>query len=149
MPTKLCEKCRRIRLVVTVLLIMFTAVAGYHWGHILENGSEGIIYPHDVAIGAIAFTVGALLFGLWGEVLVARIEKAASAAEAERARHAEAADSSKEHVRELDRIVTMLTDDNAELRHRLLANKVHQVTEDMAREEAAAPRHFARLLNIG
>lgn len=136
MPVKICEKCRRIRLAVMAMLIVFAALAGYHWGHMLETGAFQSPYLVYAAAGS---TFGAVLLGLWAEALVARTERAAAQAEAERARLAETADISKEQARELDRIVCILTDDNADLRYRLLSNKVHQVAQDRPTEEVAVP----------
>lgn len=133
MSSEYCERCRRYRLILMVLLIVFAALAGYHWGSILDNAEEQV-YQHDVVFAAVTSTLLALLVAVWSEVLVAKIEDAAGRALKQSDGHAEAALQGKKHVHELERIVTMLSDDNTDLRQRLLSDKVQEVTEEMNRQ---------------
>lgn len=137
MPAAYCEKCRIVRLVVTALLIVFAAVAGYQWGHIFEQGLTGFRSSY-VTLAAVGSAFIAIVLGLWAEVLVAQTEVAAAEAEAEKKRQAEAAEASKEHIAELERIVSLLTADNADLRYQLLSSTMHQAKEGEGGEGAAA-----------
>ena len=67
-----CEKCRRIRLALMSLLIVFAALAGYHWGNLFESGFH--VQDHDVVILAVAFTLLAAAVALGVEMAVTRTE---------------------------------------------------------------------------
>lgn len=128
MPTELCEKCRRHRLVLMFLLIVFAALSGYHWGSILDNANAHV-YEHDVIIAGVAFTLLSLVVALWSEAVVGKIEKAL--VHAHQMKDKEAADAlhHKEQVRELERIVERLSQDNSMARYELLSGAVHEMAE--------------------
>ena len=112
------------------LLIVFAALAGYHWGNIMEGGQ---VYGHDVMLGAVCFTVLAVVVALAIEAAVTRTEIEAASAESLKERKAEESDISRAHARELDRIVSRLSDDNSDLRYQLMSSKLHHVADEMAK----------------
>jgi len=131
MHVEICEKCRWMRLVLMTLLIVFAALAGYHWGNIIENlnaGSQG----HGVIILGVVFSLLALMTALWVETIVTRTEMEAALAQAAEEAKAEEALAQAEQARELDRIVSKLSDDNKDLRYMLMSRRVHEVGEELA-----------------
>ena len=86
MHVEICESCRRIRLVLMGLLIVFAALAGYHWGNIIENMRAGV-QEHDVLLLGIVFTLLSAITALWVESVVTRTELAAAMAQQDGERH--------------------------------------------------------------
>ena len=113
------------------LLIVFAALAGYHWGVILDTGGTRI-FEHDVLLAAGTFTILAVLCGLWVESAVTRSENQVALAQRQHETKSKEADISNEKARELDRIVSRLSEDNADLREKLLSSKIREVREDPA-----------------
>ena len=99
-----CENCRRIRLGLMGLLIVFAALAGYHWGYILERMNSGGQERGVIVLG-VAFTFLALFTAVWVEVVVTRTERDAELAHSLEARKSEEASIEREHAEELDRLV--------------------------------------------
>lgn len=121
------------------LLIIFAALSGYHWGGILEGDR---VYQHDVLIAALCFTVLAVIVALAIEAAVTRTEYAAAAAQTEEERKAAEADLSKQHLRELDRIVSRLSQDNSDLKYQLMSNKLHHMGEDTMAAKPVGASHI-------
>jgi hypothetical protein len=144
MHVEICESCRRIRLVLMGLLIVFAALAGYHWGNIIENMKAGV-QEHDVLLLGIVFTLLSLITAIWVETVVTRTELEAALAHQDEERRTEEAFISKEHARELNRIVEKLSEDNSDLRYRLLRNKVQEVSQQMSRESHSPASAFPEL----
>lgn len=144
MKVETCEQCRRVRLVLMALLIVFSALAGYHWGNILENMQAGV-QEHDVVLLGIVFTLLAFLTALWVETVVTRTEVEATKAHRGEERQAEEAHINREHARELDRIVEKLSEDNSDLRYRLLRSRIQEVDQDTRRDVRAAAPAFQEL----
>lgn len=128
-----CENCRRMRLGLIGLLIVFAALAGYHWGYILERMNAGG-QERDAIILGVAFTLLALLTAVWVEAVVTRTERDAELAHSLEVSKGEEASIEHEHAQELDRLVAKLSDDNSDLRYRLLSSKVHEVSEQTAQD---------------
>lgn len=143
MHVEICEKCRRVRLVLMGLLIVFAALAGYHWGAIIQNLDAGV-REHDVIILATVFSVLAVLTALWVETVVTRTEREVALAQAAEQEKAQEALVNGEQARELDRIVDRLTEDNKDLRYRLMSAKVHEVSEDMIEDMGDATLKFSK-----
>ena len=141
MHVEICESCRRIRLVLMGLLIVFAALAGYHWGNIIENMRAGV-QEHDVLLLGIVFTLLSAITALWVETVVTRTELAAAMAQQDEERRTEELLVNKEHARELNRIVEKLSEDNSDLRYRLMRNSVQEVSQQMAREMLEATPMF-------
>lgn len=133
-----CENCRRMRLGLIGLLIVFAALAGYHWGTILERINSGG-QERDVILLGVAFTLLALLTAMWVEAVEARTERDAELAYSLEMRKSEEASIEHEHAQELDRLVAKLSDDNSDLRYRLLSSKVHEVSEQLAQDVKQVP----------
>ena len=133
-----CENCRRIRLGLMGLLIVFAALAGYHWGYILERMNSGGQERGVIVLG-VAFTFLALFTAVWVEVVVTRTERDAELAHSLEARKSEEASIEREHAQELDRLVDKLSEDNSDLRYRLLSSKVHEVGEQIAQDLKGSP----------
>ena len=144
MHVEICESCRRIRLVLMGLLIVFAALAGYYWGNIIENMRAGV-QEHDVLLLGIVFTLLSGITALWVESVVTRTELAAAMAQQDGERRSEELLVNKEHARELNRIVEKLSEDNSDLRYRLLHNSVQEVSQQMAREIRTAAPMFQEL----
>lgn len=140
MQIDVCGKCRQIRLVMMALLIVFAALAGYHWGSILESGGFRV-QDHDIIILALVFTAMAAVIALAVEATVTKIEMAAAVAQRDEEKQAEESSIEKEHARELDRIVDKLSEDNSDLRYRLLSKKMHEMGEDMVRTARGDAAH--------
>lgn len=141
MPVKhvgTCENCRRMRLGLISLLIIFAALAGYHWGSILERMNSGGQERNVIVLG-VAFTLLALFTAVWVEAVVTRTERDAELAHSLEARRGEEASVEREHAQELDRLVAKLSEDNSDLRYRLLSSKVHEVSEQMAQDVKHSP----------
>jgi len=130
------DKRRAFRLAITGLFILFTGLAGYHWGNFLEAGG-GDVSEHDVIILA-CFSALALILGLYSEFLVLGTEEAARRAEDERRTVSEDAGISREHVKELQRLLTLVTDDNANLTYRLLGDRHQARTREPAQDTPAS-----------
>lgn len=143
MHVEICEKCRRVRLVLMGLLIVFAALAGYHWGAIIQNLDAGV-REHDVIILATVFSILAVLTALWVETVVTRTEREVALAQAAEQEKAQEALVNGEQARELDRIVDRLTEDNKDLRYRLMSAKVHEVSEDMIEDMGDATLKFSK-----
>ncbi|WP_374332166.1 hypothetical protein [Aestuariivirga sp.] len=143
MHVEICEKCRRVRLVLMGLLIVFAALAGYHWGAIIQNLDAGV-REHDVIIMAAVFSILAVLTGLWIETVVTRTEREVALAQAAEQEKAQEALVNGEQARELDRIVTKLAEDNKDLRYRLMSAKVHEVSEEMIEDMGDATLKFSK-----
>ena len=144
MHVEICESCRRIRLVLMGLLIVFAALAGYHWGNIIENMRAGV-QEHDALLLGIVFTLLSAITALWVETVVTRTELAAAMAQQDGERRSEELLVNKEHARELNRIVEKLSEDNSDLRYRLMRNSVQEVSQQMAREMLEATPMFQEL----
>lgn len=140
-----CEKCRRIRLVLMVLLIAFAALAGYHWGSILESRNYNV-ENHDVLLLAVMFTVLVVVVALAVEAAVTRTEIEAATAQASEVEKVEESSISRAQANELNRIVDRLSEDNSDLRYKLLSKKMHEMTEDImgSTRSDAASRHAWR-----
>lgn len=143
MHVEICEKCRRVRLVLMGLLIVFAALAGYHWGAIIQNLDAGV-REHDVIIMATVFSILAVLTALWIETVVTRTEREVALAQAAEQEKAQEALVNGEQARELDRIVTKLAEDNKDLRYRLMSAKVHEVSEEMIEDMGDATLKFSK-----
>ena len=143
MHVEICEKCRKVRLVLMTMLIVFAALAGYNWGAIIQSLGSGV-QEHDVLILGVVFSILAALTALWVETVVTRTERVAALAQAEVEEKAREAILNGEQARELDRIVNKLSDDNEDLRYRLLSAKVHEVTEDMVHDLHDAPVQLSK-----
>ena len=133
MDVEICQSCRRTRLVLMGLLIVFAALAGFHWGDIIDNIRTGTREPEVLVLGII-FTVLAFVTAVWVESVVARTERDAALAHLEEDRLAEEAFGTREHARALDRIVEKLSEDNYDLRYQLLHDRVQQLTSEAPRE---------------
>lgn len=143
MHVEICEKCRRTRLVLMGLLMVFAALAGFHWGSIFESAGAGI-QAHDVMVLGVVFTVLALLTALWVETIVTRTEMEAAKAQSEEEALAQEAQMHDERARQLDRLVSKLAEDNKDLRYRLLSAKVHEVGEEMVQDLRGAPQMLSK-----
>ena len=126
------------------LLIVFAALAGFHWGDIIDNIRTGAREPAVLALGVV-FTVLAFATAVWGESVVARTEREAALAHLQENRLVEEAVSTREHARALDRIVEKLSEDNYDLRYQLLHDRVQQLTAEASRENPGPASMFPEL----
>jgi len=122
-----CERYRRIRLGLMGLLVVLTALAGYHWGTAFDQGPLRL-EQHDVLIFAITFTVLAALVAIGIELAVTRTEMEAAAAQSQKESRKLQLSISGRHARELNQIVDRLSEDNSRLRQQLLNTRVHQAS---------------------
>jgi hypothetical protein len=125
------------------LLIVFAALAGYHWGAIIQNVRIGV-QEHDVIILGTVFSVLAVLTALLVETVVTRTEREAALAEAAVEEKALEARLNSDQALELDRMVNKLSEDNRDLRYRLMSAKVHELSEDMVHDLRDAPVQFSK-----
>ena len=93
----------------------------------------------------IVFTLLSAITALWVETVVTRTELAAAMAQQDEERRTEELLVNKEHARELNRIVEKLSEDNSDLRYRLMRNSVQEVSQQMAREMLEATPMFQEL----
>ena len=125
------------------LLIVFAALAGYHWGTIIQNVRIGV-QEHDVIILGMVFSVLAVLTALLVEAVVTRTEREAALAEAAVEEKALEARLNSDQALELDRMVNKLSEDNRDLRYRLMSAKVHELSEDMVHDVRACARAISK-----
>lgn len=117
-----CKSCRIIRLCLTGLLIATSAVAGYHWGMIIETGVPADSF--DYLVGAFALVVGVLVIVIM-DATSARVEDKASLDAEELQRLAHLAESGRANAERMERALAELTEDNARLRDMLRARDGH------------------------
>jgi len=118
----LCKNCRIVRLCLTGLLIATSAVAGYHWGTIIETGVPADSF--DYLVGAFALVVVVLVI-VTMDATSARIEEKASLDAEELQRLAHLAESDRANGENMERALAELTEDNARLRDMLRARDNH------------------------
>lgn len=113
------DKRRVLRMLCKGLLLISLPVAGFVWG-LPENGST-------MALAAF-LTVVALVVGFGAEFLAAsnenELEQLTGHMAADRERRAEALEQQDEKLRQFDRMVNLLTEQNHDLRSKLLAVQV-------------------------
>lgn len=129
------ERGKRARLALLAVLMVFAALAGYHWGRIWDGGG---IHGHDMLIAAVCFTVLAAIVALVVEAAAMRTEAEVAAALSQKEKKVEESNISKEQARELDRIVSRLSEDNSDLRYQLMSSRLHEVGEQMALSKPAS-----------
>ena len=117
-----CKWCRMIRLCLTGLLVATSAVAGYHWGMIIETGVPADSF--DYLVGAFALIVVVLVI-VTMDATSARVEDKAALDAEELQRLAHLADSSRANAEKMERALAELTQDNARLRDMLRARDGH------------------------
>lgn len=113
------NKRRVVRMLCKGLLLISLPVAGFVWG-LPENGST-------MALAAL-LTVVALVVGFGAEFLAAsnenELEQLSVRMAAARERRAAALEQQDEKLRQFDRMVSLLTEQNHDLRAKLLAVQV-------------------------
>lgn len=127
---------RKLRLFFKFGLLASLPVAGYLWA--LTSVSPGTI-PLAIGVTAlgVAMALGAEIFASAGESRLSRLR----AEDAEAARKFQAESQSRdERLRQMDRIVETLSNQNHDLRGKLVSihGEVHRLTEETSHLEAAA-----------
>ena len=122
-PIEVCEMCRRIRLVVVVLFLISTVLAGYLWAHAERQGGSQLW-------GAAAFfTALSVVLMLGVEIVVTKTELQAKRLYLAVNEREEEVHLLREKIRELDRSIALLADENEDMRRSILSAAVHQVGE--------------------
>lgn len=122
MISRFCEKCRKTRTFLTAVLIMMSALAGYHWCTINETG--GMVDRMDYLI--IGITLVLLVVVVWFgiDTISSRVE-AETVLEAEKNQLLkEEAETSDKNVREMSKLVESLMAENARLRAQLAGGSI-------------------------
>lgn len=125
-----CTRCRAIRLCLTGFLIVMSAVAGYHWGTIIETGSSADTL--DYSIGGLSLILLVLVIFFAMDAVSARIEDQALLDADELQRLSRLAKSGEANAEKMELALAELAQDNAHLREMLQARDRH---------EARAPQH--------
>jgi hypothetical protein len=120
---EVCEKCRRIRLVVFVMLVISMVLAGYLWGK----------YEHKfisaAAWGALACAVVGLLLILAVEIVVTKVELEAKKLTLHVNERNEEVRLLREKNRDLERSLDLMAKDDENVRERLRDLAIHQAVE--------------------
>lgn len=117
---KLCDNCRTWRIVLTALLIVMSALVGYHWRPVLESGA--MLDRMDYLISGATLILMVLVTGFGIDVLVSRVESEVTREEQEVDRLAELLELKDKTIREMSDALNELSQDNSALRQQLSAS---------------------------
>ena len=120
---EVCEKCRRIRLVVFVMLVISMVLAGYLWGK-YEHSSTS-----SAAWGALACAVVGLLLILAVEIVVTKVELETKKLTLHVNEKNEEVRLLREKNRDLERSLDLMAKDDENVRERLRDLAIHQAVE--------------------
>lgn len=126
-----CTKCRVIRLCLTGFLIVMSAVAGYHWGTIIETG--GAADTLDYSIGGLSLILMVLVIFFAMDAVSARIEDQALLDADELERLSRLTKSDETNAEKMELALEELTRDNARLREMLQARDHHDARASQPR----------------
>ena len=119
-----CEKCRRIRFLVVILLVTSTVLAGYFWAH----------YEHHLTPSAAWGALVCIVFGLFlilaVEIVVTKVELEAKKLVLQMNVKGEEVKLLQENVRSLERNLDLLAKDDENVREQLRTLAFHQVTRE-------------------
>ncbi len=115
------ETRRKLRLLIVVLFIISTSVAGFLWGNSREDGAIA---------GAIVLTGVSLLLMLAAETLITITENEIVLLTSKLRETSEELDIYKGKVTELDRTIAIMLEDNDEFRREILLEKMHELPGD-------------------
>lgn len=130
---KVCEKCRRIRLVVVFLFMVSSVLAGVFWAHVGSSGGS------DALTWAIVFTAISTVLILGVEVVVTKVELEAKRLYLQIKEKVEEIRILNEKIAERDRSLDLLAKDDDTVREQLLEERMHRAfAENNGKETSPA-----------
>lgn len=115
-----CEKCRRIRLVAFVMLVISAVLAGYLWSHYEHNSNSA------AAWGTLACAAVGLLLILAVEIVVTKVELEAKKLSLRMNEKNEEIRILREKNRDLERSLDLMAKDDDTIREKLRDLAIHQ-----------------------
>jgi len=117
-----CENCRKTRLALTGLLIVVSAIAGYHWGTIIIN--QTAVERLDLVIAGVMLVLVVLVVGFGIDSVVSRVEEEAMSEGRDIERLTKEARAKDAQISEISMALESLAEDNSRLRELLVSHNV-------------------------